>query len=222
MTLDNLDKVLLVIDDCGFDDFGENVVLCRPISNGGSRATFKESVRVAETCYHYIRQMTKRAEIAGYGKGIAANILLATAVKLHDEYCYSFSVIFVEESIIDIKKEFEESHWIGTEFMISWFRKKMMAETYQQYGLHKAEFGENIKKLEKTQIIVFTDDDYDSIYGKYGNLVEKGKKKKLFTHMKPANSSNPDSGKSHYTFRHSNEGECAENAKIPLTSVMII
>ncbi|KAF1765595.1 hypothetical protein GCK72_005547 [Caenorhabditis remanei] len=147
MTLDNLDKVLLVIDDCGFDDFGENVVLCRPISNGGSRATFKESVRVAETCYHYIRQMTKRAEIAGYGKGIAANILLATAVKLHDEYCYSFSVIFVEESIIDIKKEFEESHWIGTEFMISWFRKKMMAETYQQYGLHKAEFGENIKKL---------------------------------------------------------------------------
>ena len=31
MTLDNLDKVLLVIDDCGFDDFGENVVLCRPI-----------------------------------------------------------------------------------------------------------------------------------------------------------------------------------------------
>ncbi|EGT37057.1 hypothetical protein CAEBREN_06423 [Caenorhabditis brenneri] len=91
--------------------------------------------------------MTSKAEIAGYGKGIAANILIATAVTLREEYCFSFSKIFAEEPIPDIKNEFEKSYWIGTAFMLPVFRERMVQRTIKEFGLDKADIGENVQKL---------------------------------------------------------------------------
>ncbi|ULU05763.1 hypothetical protein L3Y34_018003 [Caenorhabditis briggsae] len=220
-TLEDLEKILLVIDDCGFDDFGENVVLCRPVSKNAPRSTFKQSVKVAEICYHYIRQITKKAIIASYGKGITANILLATAVKLREEYCYSFGTIFIEDPIMDVKNEFKKNSWIGISFMLPYFREQMMTDTIQDYGFHEAEVGDNIKRVHTT-VRAVAEEDFESIYGANGGLVTKGKKKDIFLYMKPGYGAPKVPGNSSFQFRHSNEGECAKKANIPLTSVMIL
>lgn len=219
-TLDDLQKILLVVDDCGFDIYGESVALCRPMTDG-SRLTFRESVKMAKICYQYVRQMTKEAEIVGYGKGIAANIILAAAAELQEEFCYGFEFISVEDPIFDVKAEFMKSNWIGIRFMLPFLREKMMMETIREYGFHEAEFDDNIRRV-KSEVLGIAGDDYDSIYGKYGDLVKKGKRKGIFFHIKTDFQQNVTRPLTNFRFRHQVEEACVKKSNLPITSVIVI
>ncbi|CAA88866.4 uncharacterized protein CELE_K12D12.4 [Caenorhabditis elegans] len=220
LSLDELERVLLVIDDCGFDDFQDNVLLCRPYSQNGPKLTFKEYMDIAEICYHYVRQMTRKAKISAFGKGIAANILLAAAGNLRDEYCFSFDYIFMENPINDVRKEFESKSFIGIAFMLPWMREQMITSTIRDFGLDLAEIMDNLKRVNTkvTELVV----GENAIYGNYGGSVGKGHRKKIFEYMKK----NPDPSAKNATggfeFRHPGEGDCAKKFNKPLTSVMII
>uniref|UniRef100_A0A1I7T139 Late expression factor 11 n=1 Tax=Caenorhabditis tropicalis TaxID=1561998 RepID=A0A1I7T139_9PELO len=133
ITPDRIERVLLVIDDCGFDDFKGYIVLCRPVSYSVTRMRFSEYVKMAEICYHYVRQMMSNAQIAVYlwqqQLNFKRNIVIRS---LHCSQKIQF-----QTSELNTKRN---------AFMPASQRDEMIEETVQEYGLNEAEFENYIEQ----------------------------------------------------------------------------
>ncbi|CAI2333437.1 unnamed protein product [Caenorhabditis sp. 36 PRJEB53466] len=215
-SFEDLEKILLVVDDCGFDEHDDNVILCRPFSNFGPRPTFKEYVSMAETCYHYIRQITRKAKIIGYGRGIAANVLLSAAANLRNDNCFTFSNLYLDNPIPNIRAEFDKSGWINLAYLISGFREKFINDAISEHGYHLADLEKNVKRVGKTPITIITDKNYQTMYGNLKGKVKQGTIGDVGNEMMRQLQAPPS------FFRHETEENCARKLNktvLPLISM---
>uniref|UniRef100_A0A8R1E8X9 Uncharacterized protein n=1 Tax=Caenorhabditis japonica TaxID=281687 RepID=A0A8R1E8X9_CAEJA len=122
------------------------------LSGYSYHTSFNEYIDIAETCYHYIRQITKKTKISGYGKGITANILVATAARLVNDYCFFFEALLVHDPIANVKEEFEGYTWIQMAFLIPFLRESAIEAAVLEDGLDKADLKKNLEKIGSTKV----------------------------------------------------------------------